>query len=268
MLTYKEIHLLVDQGLNSLGIFTEVANLRELVDLGFRRVLNKEINRLIEREDDLTSVDSLLFNELTADVRLTLEKEEGYNYTSSLPSSILSINTATLIVGSSTCTTDEVGSGWYKATSNTVRYKDKNYSLGDKILITEEDLSRVTVGKVAKLKTRKMDLTVLNKSKFNFYQHSSSYKYNFPILTYGKDKVEVYYQARYKNKESDIPIAVEILGFTEFDESRTLSWCKQQLLELPENLQFHLIDKVVAYLAVVNRHPQQNVVNLKTETIN
>lgn len=267
MLTYKEIHLLVEQGLNSVGIFTEMANLRELVDLAFKRVLNKEISRLMQAEGRLTSVDSSLYNELTADVRLDLEKGEGYNYYSSLSSPILSIQSALVTIGSSTCTTDETGKGWYKVVSDNATYKGKNYVKGDKIKIEEEDLNFLTYGEAKKLKTTQLDAIITDKGNFVFYQNSASYKYNFPILTYDKNQVKVYYQSKYRQKESDVPLSVDILGLVEFSSDRALSWCNKQLLDLPENLQVYLIDKVVSYLAIVNRHPQQNVVNLKTETI-
>lgn len=267
MWNYKEMHLLVDQGLNTLGIFTEEATLHEQVDMTFMHIINKEINRVLELKSiDRSSVDSLLFDEFSADVRFGLEKGEGYVYKGMLPSSFLTIINANLVVGSTSCTTDETGKGYYKVVTNSAVYKGINY-LKDQIVYIEDDINFVSNGKVKKVKTKTIPLTILDKEKFNFYKNSSSYKYNFPILTEDKEKVTVYYQTKYKDKESDIAIEVEAVALKEFSKNDMISWCNKTTLNISQNLQTYLIDKVIAYLAITNNQTQQQIVNRKTETI-
>lgn len=268
MWNYTEVHLLVSQGLNTLGIFTEEAILHEQIDLTFGHIINKEINRILELKSiDRSSVDSLLFDEFSADVRFSLEKGSGYVYTGILPDSFLTITNANLVVGSTTCTNEESGKGYYKVTTATAVYKKKIYNKGDIIFIEEENTNYVTNGKIEKVKTKTIPLTILDKNDFNFYKNSTSYKYNFPILTEDREKITVYYQTKYKDRESDIAIEVQATGIKEFSRDDIISWCKESTLNLSSNLQSYFIDKVIAYLAITNNQSQQQIVNRKTETI-
>jgi len=55
MLTVKEVHLLIEQGLNTLGIFVELSNLHSQVDLAVNHVTSKTVRDILDTPRDRRS---------------------------------------------------------------------------------------------------------------------------------------------------------------------------------------------------------------------
>lgn len=270
MLTYQEIHLLIEQGLNTLAIFAETSILHEQIDLEMEHVIVNEINEVLNIKDkDRNVIQKNIAESLSMIVRGELVKEDRY-YVYTLPTSFLSLSSATLVVGSNDCfdnEPDEV-TGVYKITSDKAEFKGAWYNKGDIISIKSiSDKNAITSGIAKKLKTALRKITLVPLNQLESYSYSSTFGLNHPLLGNDQNKVYIYYNSKYKST-SEIPLQVIIrLSTGEFPDTKRLSWCKQQTLDLPVNIQHYFINKVIERLAIINQKDQQNIANLKTETI-
>jgi hypothetical protein len=259
VLSAKEIHLLISQGLNTLGIFTERANLFEQIDKGFMHVIVNDINRLLNLDvRERNAIDTQLAKELSSTVHSELAKEDRY-YTTSVPTSFLSTKAVEVEVAQECCVTDEKTKGFYRANS-LVTYNGQQKQEGEIFYIS--DYSLITYGKAQRLKTKWLPAILVDAEFASFIANGKLLSRTAPVVNLQARKLFVT-----NDIKKTIPVSVSYYALQMIDESKALSWCSQKTLELPRNLQDYYIDKVIAYLAIIMQNPQQNIVNLNTVTL-
>lgn len=261
MLNYKRIHLLVDQGLNSLGIFNERANLHEQIDRAFEHVIVSDINRLMKLEPkSRDAIDTQIAKELSSAVRSVLAKEDGY-YVTVVSSSFLATQTVQILLASSDCVDRyDRSPGFYKA-AGVLIYNNVTYKEGDIVNVTNVD--QITYGSAYKLKTKLSSSVLADPDLSGFMETSTIFSGGtLPVVEFRKGKLIVQY-----TRKGSFPLEARYYALQALPEEGRLSWCNQKTLSMPENLQHYFIKLVVAHLAITNQRPQENVVNLKTETI-
>ena len=263
MLNYVQTHLLIEQGLNTLGLFAEKANLHEQIDLAFNHVVVEDINRIVRlKPSERDAVEDQIATMLSREATSELDKE-GQFYTSVWTPSFLLGDNVVVVLASLSCTEDDIElrgkPGIYKA-KGLVTYNGKNYKDGSIFKIT--DWTKLTYGNPERMLLKDSRSIKIEASEFSFYAGSVTWGRGMPIVAFDATKIKVYY-----SRKDAIPVQIVYRLIEEIPENKKLDWCKKQDLALPFNIQHYYVEKVIAYLAVVNEKDQQNVINLKTETL-
>ena len=281
-LTIKEIHLLIDQGLNSLGLFTEQALLHEQVDFVVNHIVEKHINTLTDiLSNKRSNIEKAIIRFLTRRLELPVKKESKY-YEAELPSDFGKYSTSQTILGLCGCETqcchkessqtckkcsetdhNDIEEGqWYIATT-AVKYDNQWLKPND--VFRGKDVSNI-YGTYEKVKVIEKPNILSEIDALEAYTTNSLVKNSFrPLLAYDENKFYIYYDSCKKNKEILLGLFVNYIA--NYSDSLKISWCDNRTLGFPSEIQRFYIDKAIAYIAVINKQEQQNIVNLKQETI-
>lgn len=281
-LTYKEIHLLIEQGLNSLGLFTEQSLLHEQVDLAINHVVEKHITKLYDTPaKDRTSIEKSIIRYLTRTNLLPVNKSSRY-YERDLPEDFGELSTSHSIIGLCDCKDicchsnkaqscnecqthedkDIVKDQWYIAIT-AVKYNNKWYKPKEKFK-GEYDGANV-YGTYEKLTTEYRANILSEIDALEANTTNALIRNSFrPLLAWDENKFYIYYETCNKNET----LLELFINYTiSYNDSLKISWCDEKTLNFPSEIQRYYIDLAIAYIALINKQEQQNIVNLKQETI-
>lgn len=257
---YKQFHLLIAQELNTMGIFTERANLFEQIDRAVEHVVIMQVNELMNLEvESRSAIQQQIADALSTTVHADLVKGDGY-YQAVIPSSFLTSNAATITLATTRCTVPDKGLGYYKAIG-VARYNGKTYADGSIVLVTS--LNLFERGTFEMLKTKEIKAVVLRPEEVYTLGQLSLLSGSLPRVAFDKNTVKVYYE-----KKDTIPVKIHYYALQALPETGRLSWCKKVTLNMPENIQHYLIPLIVAHIIMTNQpQSQQKLVNFKTELL-
>jgi hypothetical protein len=284
MLTVKEVHLLIEQGLNTLGIFVELSNLHSQVDLAVNHVAAKTVRDILDTpKDQRSSLQQDIVDFLTKREMFTLTKGTRY-WEAPVPSGLEHVSNSYTLLGVCKCKSDdcevtsdtcldckqekkkdEVVPGYYYVTKGNVKYNGKWYKDG-KIFKALEGITNIEGGEVYRLKTKEKLNIGTSIDSLESFTLSAILKNSFrPVLAWDQNKFYIYYSPY--RKGSEIPFEVAVNYIIGFQDSMKIAWCDGKTLEFPEPIQRYLIDASIAYLAVIGKQDPNNIVLLKQETI-
>lgn len=283
MLTVKEVHLLIEQGLNSLGIFVELSNLHSQVDLAVNHVTGKVIRDILDTpKKQRDSLQQEIVDFLNRRGTYPLVRGSRY-WEANLPSDFYKFLDAYTLLGRCKCKSDDcvldystcldcnkevnpnkVVPGYYYVAEGDVKYNDEWYE--DKQIFKSVNGATEIYGKVYRLKTvekKNFETTIDSLESFSL---SAIVKNSFrPVLAWDRNKFYIYYDPF--RKGSEVPFEISVNYITGFQNSMKIAWCDGKTLEFPETIQRYFIDKSIAYLAVIGKQDPNNIALLKQETL-
>lgn len=283
MLTVKQVHLLIEQGLNTLGIFVELSNLHSQVDLAVNHVTGKFIRDILDtpkNQRDTLQKDVITY--LQRRDTFTLTKGIDY-WETNLPNDFAELLDSYTLLGLCNCKSDDcvvdyttcikcskdtdptkVVPGQYYVTKGDVKYNGK--WLEDKKIFKALDGITNVDGEVIRLKTKQKINFESSIDSLESFSLSAVVKNSFrPVLGWDQNKFYIYYSPYRKGTE--IPFELTARYITGFQDSMKISWCDGKTLEFPEPIQRHFIDLSIAYLALIGKQDPNNIALLKQETI-
>ena len=283
MLDYKQVHLLIEQGVNGLGMFTEQANLHEQVDLIINHTVEKHINNLKDiKSKDYSTIEKNILRLLTKSTTLPLSFNGRY-YNADLPDDFGQLSTSYTILGNcycsdtcchnnnakscSSCSSKEeevIEEGQYYVAVTKVKYNNKWYKAGELFQGVYGDPN--VYGTFKELGIKERDNIYTDIDSLDAFSLSALVKNSLrPLLAYDSNKFYIYYKACGRDRE--IPLNIGINYIAKYTDALSISWCSKRTLTFPSEIQRFYIDKVIAYIATIDKQEQQNIVNLKSETI-
>lgn len=283
MLSYKEVHLLIEQGVNSLGIFTEQALLHEQIDMAINHVVEKHIRDLKDTPSrQYSMVEKSILEYLTVRSNASISFTGEY-YEADLPADFGQLSSSYTVFALCNCKGKEcldvydntrcvdcgevvraMRKGDYYVAKSVVKYNEEIYA--PKTIFEGVNDAGLPIGEYVYLPTRKKANISVTIDSLDSYSVSALIKNSFkPLLAYDRNKFYIYYKPIVKNKE--LPLQLVINYTRAYSDAMKISWCDEQTLGFPSDVQRYYIDLAIAYIAVINKQEQQNVVNLKQETI-
>lgn len=284
MLSLKEIHLLIDQGLNTLGIFTEQALLHEQVDLAINHVVEKHIRDLKNTPSSAYSmVEKSIVEYMTATFSTPISFNGRY-YEATRPEDFGELSSSYTVFGLCNCIGDDcndpvpftcidctevidtsVKAGkYYIVLDGIVKYNGQNYK---KNSVFKGVVGQTSAqGKYANLPVSEFPNIITAVDSLESYSLSALVRNSFkPLLAWDKNKFYIYY--RPIRKDHKIPLELFVNYIKDYSDALKISWCDNKTLDFPSDIQRYYIDLAIAYIAMINKQDQQNIVNLKSETI-
>lgn len=287
MLSLKEVHLLIEQGLNTLGIFTEQALLHEQVDLAINHVVEKHIRDLKNTPSaGYSMVEKSIVEYMTGKFSAPISFNGRY-YEVDRPADFGELSTSYTIFGLCNCIGDhcvdsdfpvpftcadcnEVNNAkiikdhYYVVLDGIVKYNDQTYK---KNSVFKGVAGKETAqGKFASLPTKEYNNITTSVDSLESYSLSALVRNSFkPLLAWDKNKFYIYY--RPIRKDHKVPLELFVNYIKDYSDDLKISWCDNKTLNFPSDIQRYYIDLAIAYIAMINKQDQQNIVNLKSETI-
>lgn len=283
MLTVKEVHLRIEQGLNTLGIFVELANLHSQVDIAVNHVTAKAIRDILDTpKDRRDTFQQTLVEFLTRRSNLPLTKNNRY-WEADKSNEFYRLNNSMTLLGLCKCKSDDcivsadtcldcnqekdpnqVIPDYYYVAQGNVKYNNKWYEDGE-IFKALNGITYVE-GKVYRLKTREKVNFDTGIDSLESFSLSAVVKNSFrPVLAFDANKFYIYYSPF--RKGSEIPFELYVNYIIGFQDSMKIAWCDDKTLTFPETIQIYFIDLAIAYLAVIGKQDPNNIALLKQETI-
>lgn len=275
--------MLIEEGLNTLGIFTEQALLHEQVDLNINHVVEKHIRDL--KDTPIAGRNQLelsIIRFLTTTRNLPVTIGDFY-YEVNIPSDFGELSNSNTLLGLCGCNCNCFSNNkvnckkeekkdktivetnhYYTAITKT-KYNGKWLEEGD--LFKGINGINTYYGEIQEVKTERRNNIETTIDALESYSLSSLLQNSFrPLLAWDENKFYIYYNPPSK-KNKELVLELNVNYIRTYSDDLKPSWCDNKTLAFPSDIQRFYIDLTIAYIAMINKQEQQNIVNLKAETI-
>jgi hypothetical protein len=270
-MTIRDIHILIEQGLQKIGVFAYADMEHDEIDLAIDSVTIREIRNIFKDIDGIQHPNNYERNQYEADfLRILKEKkcitatktDDGYSI--DLPTNYLhlisdSSNVIALSCNVKTLDSEkedvlEIGKS-YRANGD-VLHNGKWYKNCEIFVAETTDL----YGKVTELATKKVPNRLTKSENIGNILNNSLTKSNFksPVSELIGNTLTVYADSSFKLSQ---------ICITYVRLPKKVSYYNDITIEFPEDVQYYLVDKVVQHISIRIEESQQKIVNLKSENI-
>jgi hypothetical protein len=270
-MTIKDIHILIEQGLQKIGVFAYADIEHDEIDLAIDSVTMREIRNIFRDIDYNQHPNNYERNQYEADfLRILKEKkcitanktDDGYSidlpsdylHLVSDSSNVLALNCDVKTLESEKDNVLEIGKS-YRANGD-VLHNGKWYKNCEIFVAETTDL----YGKVTELATKKMPNRLTRSENIGNILTNSLTKSNYksPVSELIGNQLIVHADSSFKMSQ---------ICITYVRLPKKVSYKNNVTIEFPEDVQYYLVDKVVQHLAIRIEESQQKIVNLKSENI-
>lgn len=270
-MTIRDIHILIEQGLQKIGVFAYADIEHDEIDLAIDSVIVREIRNIFRDIDAIQHPNNYERNQYEADFLRILKTKQCINaskvddgYSIDLPidylhlisdsSNVLALNCNVKTLDSEKDDVLEIGKT-YRANGD-VLHNGKWYKNCEIFVAETTDL----YGKVTELATKKMPNRLTKSENINNVLTNSLTKSNYksPVSELVGNKLIVYTDNSFKLSQ---------ICITYIRLPKKVSYRNDITIEFPEDVQYYIVDKVVQHLAIRIEENQQKIVNLKSENI-
>jgi len=282
MLNIKQVHLLIEEGLNTLGMFTEQGLLHEQVDLNINHVVEKHIRDLKDTPaQGRSELEKAIIRFLTVSQNFPVEYKELY-YEAEIPNDFGDLTSSYSVLGQCDCACNcssnskisckeevkdksKIEANHYYKTVKKTKYNN-NWLDADTIFKGLTGISTY-YGEVEEIKLERRNNINTTIDSLESYSLSSLVQNSFrPLLAWDENKFYIYYNPPSKRKK-ELVLELNVNYIRTYSDDLKPSWCNGITLGFPSEIQRYYIDLTIAYIAMINKQEQQNIVNLKAETI-
>lgn len=265
MLSHKEIHFLIDEGLSTFGIFENAGTWHQQLDYVINHVTVTHLTDVLDKPKQIRSnVDKDFLRYLTRETYLDIVSESEGEYNFVLPTSYLEyISSQSRLIKGDCCgeeiTKGELKKGKFYQAERATKYEDKWYKKGDHFRVNN---TLTFYGGVIELPSTFIANLEVPLDDYNTYKYSAFYRAaRRPLLAVTADKVKITTQ---RHKIVDV-LFTYITGLSDDVKIR---YCDEVTLNLSEPMQRFIIDKTIKMLAVWGEQRQEKINNLQNEIIN